>query len=290
MTWAVQRFLSSRSKKYRMSSLCRSSNRHDDRNDNDDNNDNQSTAECSETGNTSISNNITPLRRLSRDNLNQHMRKTNSNHGGDDDNSSISSFNSYSLLSVDHLREHYSSRHDPLKVKDNEIKSLRALLQRERNEKDSLRALLLKERAEKDYLIQLYEDRQLATKTMSSRREIIWELNFVDYKVTFKSSPFSFLDKIWHLHFIRSDDAHFGFYLELSTCYQSDRNAVIYLMALFKLHHAFYEPLVKTKPEPLKFFEGEKRGLMNFISYDNLLCSLNQENILKLSVVLELAN
>ena len=274
MTWGLQRVFN-KQKKNRMRNMWRSSPDRDV--------DNRSDAEevDSEVSETLKYNSVTPRKRLSHDNLNQHMRK--SNYGEDNtDNASVSSV-TFSLFSVDHLKEDYTlSRHE------REIRVLRASLQKLRAEKDSLQAMMLKEKTEKEIVSKLLVSKNRFSVPM--RREIFWNLQ-IDDKFSFHSSPFSFLDNVWNLQFIRTTDEAFGFFIELLNSYSSDQaDQGIYIMALFKLHHNFAQPYQMKKTEPFKFCEGDKRGLINFVTFDNLMYYIQSDNIVKLSVVLELAN
>jgi hypothetical protein len=146
---------------------------------------------------------------------------------------------------------------------------------------------LEKETNEKQALLHHLEKQKYSTANGISRREIFWDLTFTT-KSSYHSDNFSFLDHTWRLVFMKTNTENFGFFLEPTNCYDSDKE--IPLKALFKMHHTFANPCMKSKKQPLLLSKPyDKRGIIQFISLDNVKYFIQDNNILKLSVVLELA-
>jgi len=302
MTWTVQKFLQS----YRNNQ----SNQHHQSNQHTaEESDNQSISaeEESECDNQSISSENV-RKRMSHENLNQHLRNwkyTTNNNDNDNDNQSISSFSSRSIMTTENLKKHYSTRNSDIVVIQKAFKAKNDEVKRLRNEKETifinlsreikvLKAKLEKETNEKQALLRHIEKQKCSTAIkangISQRKEIYWDLNFLNKsKSSFNSDNFSFLDHTWRLCFMKTNMETYGFFIELTNC-SSDSDKEIPLRALFKMHHSFANPYMKSKSQPLICSAmNNKRGIMQFVSFDNVEYFIQDNNILKLSVVLELA-
>lgn len=196
--------------------------------------------------------------------------------------SSTSSSRSNFTLNTEHLRvlrQYYSTTNQ---TRNNQAmiemeKSLIGEIQTLKDEKELILVTLDNVKAKLDVV-----EKQ---KKVIAKREVHWQINYIDEKIKYVSDTFCFANTSCKLIFSKTlNDDTFGFFLECHT----DTDAHIVLDAKFRLHHDFHFPFFIIK-KSLVFAGHSKKGVLEFINSNNLLYYITDHNKIHLSVVLELS-
>lgn len=194
--------------------------------------------------------------------------------------SSTASTRSNFTLNTEHLRvlrQYYSTTNQ---TRNNQAmiemeKSLISEIQTLKDEKELILATLDNLKTKLDVV-----EKQ---KKVIAKREIFWQITYIDEKIKYVSDTFCFADSSCKLIFSKTlNDDTFGFFLECHT------DTDIVLDAKFRLHHDFHFPLCVIKKNQV-FAGHSKKGILEFISSNNLLYYITDHNKINLSVVLELS-